>query len=98
MAKGYLIGQVNITNLKNYKEYAELVPKVVKKYGGKYLVRGGKTEHLEGNVSGSRNVVMEFKNVIDAKKFYDSEDYKSIINIRTKNSNGFIIIVEGTQN
>ena len=94
MGRGYLIGQVNIKNLENYKQYSEVLPKIVTKYGGKYLVRGGDTNILEGKQLGSRNVVIEFESTDLAERFYFSKDYQSIIDIRKNNSNGYIMIVK----
>ena len=78
-----------------YKKYAEKVPEIIKNYGGKYLVRAGLVTHLDGKANGSRNIVIEFDNVKSAKSFYYSKEYQSIINLRIKNSEGFLIIVEG---
>ena len=52
-------------------------------------------EIKEGNPSGNRDVVVEFESLARAKEFYNSEEYKEIIDIRKENSEGYIILVEG---
>ena len=95
MLKGYVIGQINILDIETYKKYAEKVPKIIENYDGKYLIRGGQVTHLDGDTNGLRNVVIEFESVKRAKSFYCSKEYQSIIDLRIKSSEGYLIIVEG---
>ena len=95
MKKGYIIGQITITDGEKYKKYASSTQEIVRKFGGKYLVRGGDQDVKEGNPSGNRDVVVEFESLEKAKKFYNSEEYREIIDIRKENSDGYIILVEG---
>ena len=95
MKKGYIIGQITITDLEKYKKYATSTQEIVQKFGGKYLVRGGLQDVKEGNPSGNRDVVVEFETLERAKQFYNSTEYKEIIDIRKENSEGYIILVEG---
>ena len=59
MAKGYWIARVDVHNDEGYKPYAAHNPAIFKKFGGRFVVRGGKFEGIEGK-SRSRNVVIEF--------------------------------------
>ena len=95
MKKGYIIGQITITDLEKYKKYASSTQAIVQKFGGKYLIRGGEQDVKEGNPSGNRDVVVEFESLARAKEFYNSEEYREIIDIRKENSDGYIILVEG---
>ena len=95
MKKGYIIGQITITNAENYKAYASSTEQIIKKFGGKYLVRGGEQEIKEGNPSGNRNVVVEFESTERANAFYNSKEYAKIIDIRKDNSEGYFVIIEG---
>jgi uncharacterized protein (DUF1330 family) len=79
----------------DYKKYAEKVFDIVTSFGGKYLVRGGDVDILEGQPSGNRNVIIEFEDKAKALSFYNSEEYQKIIKHRTDNSNGYITIVDG---
>ena len=95
MKKGYIIGQITITDLEKYKKYASSTQAIVQKFGGKYLIRGGEQDVKEGNPSGNRDVVVEFESLARAKEFYNSEEYNEIIDIRKENSQGYIMLVEG---
>ena len=59
MAKGYWIARVDVKNEEGYKPYAAANPTIFKKYGGRFLVRGGKFDAAEGSTR-ARNVVIEF--------------------------------------
>ena len=95
MKKGYIIGQITITNPKKYQRYASETEKIIKKFGGRYLIRGGNQIISEGNPQGNRDVVVEFETLEKAKEFYESEEYAKIIDIRKENSTGYILLVEG---
>jgi uncharacterized protein (DUF1330 family) len=95
MTKAYLIGQITITNPEAYAAYAAQVPHTIEAYGGKYLVRGGRTTLLEGSSHGDRNVVIEFPSRDAAEAWYASDAYQSIIKLRTSNANGSLVLVDG---
>jgi len=92
---GYAIFNINITNPENYKEYIEKVVKVTEKFGGKYIVRGGATTKIEGTFPHPRTVVIQFPSYKDALRWYNSEEYKPIREIRFKNAKSIAIIIEG---
>jgi len=92
---GYFIVQINVTNPKNYREYIEKVTPIVEKFGGKYIVRGGRSENVEGNWSYERTVVLKFPTFEMVKKWHQSEEYKPIKKIREENSECNAIIIEG---
>jgi uncharacterized protein (DUF1330 family) len=92
----YLIAEIDITDPVTYEEYRKQVPGVIAKYGGRYVVRGGKVESLEGGWSPERLAVVEFASMDQALKFYRSADYAPLIKLRQKASKGKLIIVEGT--
>ena len=58
MKKGYIIGQITITDPKKYQRYASETEKIIKKFGGRYLIRGGNQIISEGNPQGNRDVVV----------------------------------------
>jgi uncharacterized protein (DUF1330 family) len=91
----YLIAEIEITDPATFTEYGKLVPATIAKYGGKYLVRGGKVEPLEGGWQPRRIVVLEFPTMAQARKWYDSPDYAPLITLRQKGSAGKVIFVEG---
>jgi uncharacterized protein (DUF1330 family) len=92
----YVIAEIEITDPAAYEDYRKQVPGVIAKYGGKYVVRGGKVESLEGGWSPKRMAVVEFPSMDQALKFYRSPEYAPLLKIRQKASKGKLIIVEGT--
>jgi uncharacterized protein (DUF1330 family) len=91
----YLIGEIEVTDPAVYEEYRKQVLAVVTKYGGKFLVRGGKVEPLEGGWAPRRVVVLEFPSMAQAQKFYGSPEYAPLIQLRQKASKGKLVLVEG---
>jgi uncharacterized protein (DUF1330 family) len=71
------------------------VPALIAKYGGRYIVRGGKVEPLEGGWQPKRLAVLEFPTLDQALKFYRSEEYAPLIKLRQSASRGRMVVVEG---
>ena len=74
--------------------YAEKATIAIKKYNGKFLVRGGKTETLEGTPS-PRTVLIEFPSIEDALNCYNSPEYQDAKKFAKEEFNRHIQIVEG---
>src|ERR1700692_4751898 len=94
MAKGYWIARIDIHNMDGYKEYIAQNGAVFKKYGARFLVRGGKHETREGS-SRSRNVVLEFPDYETALACYNSPEYARLVAMRSPHSEGDLVIIEG---
>ncbi len=94
MAKGYWIGRVDVHSDEGYKAYAAANPAIFKKFGGRYVVRGGKFEAVEG-ASRSRNVVIEFADYETALACYRSPEYQANIKLRQPHSIAELIVIEG---
>lgn len=94
MAKGYWIGRVDVSDLEGYKPYMANNPAIFAKFGGKFIVRGGKFEAPEGTAR-SRNVVIEFPDYATALACYNSPEYQANIKIRQPHSVADILIIEG---
>ena len=94
MAKGYWVAHVDVSNEEGYKPYAAANPGIFKKFGGKFVIRGGKSECPEGK-SRSRHVVIEFPDYATAVACYRSPEYQANMKHRTPNALADIIIVEG---
>ena len=92
---GYVIVELEITDAAKFERYRELVPAIIEKYGGRYLVRGGDPETLEGDWSPKRIVVLEFESTQKAKKFLDSEEYGPVKQMRLESANTNMIVAEG---
>ena len=91
----YIIVDLTVTDPEAYKGYAKLVPATVEAYGGKFVVRGGAAENLEGEWRPNRVVVLEFESVQQAKAWYDSDEYKEPKAVRHSASSAQMIVVEG---
>jgi uncharacterized protein (DUF1330 family) len=94
MAKAYWIGRVDVKNEEGYKPYAAANPAIFKKFGGRFLVRGGKFDAAEGN-SRTRNVVIEFPDYASALACYRSPEYQENIKVRLPHSTIDLIVIEG---
>jgi uncharacterized protein (DUF1330 family) len=92
----YVIADVHIQDTARFEEYRKLVPATVEKYGGKFLVRGGKFEMLEGEWQPKRVVVLEFPTVEQAKRWYESPEYREPKALRLAAAKSNVILVEGT--
>ncbi len=91
----YFIVDVEVTDPAGFEEYRQLVPGTVQKYGGRFLVRGGAVETLEGDWQPKRVVVLEFPSLAQAKRWYNSEDYRDPKALRFKTAKTKLILVEG---
>jgi uncharacterized protein (DUF1330 family) len=91
----YIIVDVIIQNAENYAGYVKLTPGTLAAYGGKFIVRGGKTETLEGDWQPGRMVVLEFPSVEKAKQWWASEEYAPAKALRQANAETKMILVEG---
>jgi uncharacterized protein (DUF1330 family) len=94
MAKGYIIGRVDVHNMDGYKSYVEQNGPVFNKYGAKFLVRGGQHEVKEGTAR-SRNVVLEFKDYETALACYNSPEYQRLVALRAPHAEADLIVIEG---
>ena len=91
----YIIAEVEVSNPSGYETYRPLAGASVAQYGGKFVVRGGKAELLEGSPDPARMVVIEFADTAAAKRWYDSPEYQKALKIRLANSRGRVMLVEG---
>jgi uncharacterized protein (DUF1330 family) len=91
----YIIVDLEITDPVNYEEYKKLAGDTVEKYGGKYVVRGGKCGTLEGDWAPKRIVVLQFENAERAKAWLNSPEYAEPRRMRHRTAKTRMILVEG---
>lgn len=91
----YLIAHIEVTDPEAFKDYGAAVPAVVERFGGRYLVRGGAVEALEGDWTIPRLVIIAFADMAVAQRFYDSADYQEILPLRLAATKGTVALVEG---
>ncbi|HTB42615.1 MAG TPA: DUF1330 domain-containing protein [Acetobacteraceae bacterium] len=94
MAKGYWIVGVDVTDPEGYKEYVAANAAAFRKYGARFIVRGGRFEAPEGKPR-SRNVVLEFKDYETALACYHSPEYAAAKALRDGRAEATLIIIEG---
>jgi uncharacterized protein (DUF1330 family) len=94
MAKGYWVVHVDVSDPEAYKAYVAANAVAFRKYGAKFLVRGGTHETLEGKTR-SRNVVIEFKDYATALACYRSPEYAKAIALREGVATADLIVIEG---
>jgi uncharacterized protein (DUF1330 family) len=91
----YFIVEIDVHDPAAFEEYRKRVPATIERFGGRYLVRGGRYEALEGDWRPARIVVLEFPSMAEARRWYDSEEYRPLKAERLKSARGSIVLVEG---
>ena len=91
----YIAVQVDVQDRERYDEYRKMVPATLERFGGSFLVRGGKVENLEGNWNPSRFVIIAFDNADQARAWWSSDTYASAKQLRQQTAHTEMIIVEG---
>jgi uncharacterized protein (DUF1330 family) len=91
----YFIVDLDVHDPQGIEEYRRLVPATIERHGGRYLVRGGAHQVIEGDWHPKRVVVLEFPSVEAARRWYDSADYRELRALRHRTSRANTILVEG---
>ena len=94
MPKGYWIAHVDVTDPAGYQEYVTANAAAFRKYGARFVVRGGTFEALEGRHR-SRNIVLEFADYATAVACYRSPEYQAAKALREGRGEADLIIIEG---
>lgn len=91
----YIIADVRVTDPVAYEEYRRQVGATLDAYGGRFLVRGGAAQPLEGDWEPHRIVVLAFESQERAQAWYDSPAYRPLRQLRQAASEGRFIVVAG---
>ena len=91
----YVIAEVQVTDPERYAEYRKQVNAAIAAYGGRFLVRGGKAEALEGDAPRGRLVIAEFDSYEQAKAWHDSQENAGPKKLRQEASVGRLLLVDG---
>jgi len=96
MAAGYIVVEMKISDPERYKAYMASAPATIAAVGGEYLVRGGKSETLEGAWNPVRLAILKFPSYETAKAWYDGEGYRLARANRAGATDFFnMVLVEG---
>ena len=94
-AKAYYIVEIAIHDPETYRAYPAQVEPLIKRFGGRYLVRGGEAVSLEGSAATGRMIVLEFPSLQAAQQFASCDEYKPVAEIRHRSATSRIMLVEG---
>lgn len=96
MPKGYILAQVTIPDAEAYRTsgYMQMAQESVAAFGGRFMIRGGEPELLEGSGPLERIVILEFPSRDIARQFYDSDQYAPAIALRQTLSSGRFLLLE----
>lgn len=92
---GYVIVEIDVTDPVEYEEYKKQAAATVAQHGGKYIVRGGAIETLEGDWKPKRIVVLEFPSTQRAKEWLNCAEYREPRKIRKRTAKTNMILVDG---
>ena len=91
----YIIADIQVSDPVAYDDYRPLAAASIARFGGRFIVRGGKVDLLEGEPQPERIVVIEFPDADTARRWYQSEGYQAALKIRQAASRGRVLLVEG---
>jgi uncharacterized protein (DUF1330 family) len=91
----YIVADIQVTDPAAYDDYRPLAAASIARFGGRFVVRGGRVDLLEGEPLPERIVVIEFPDADTARRWYHSAEYQSALMIRQSASSGRVFLVEG---
>ncbi|HEU5282595.1 MAG TPA: DUF1330 domain-containing protein [Burkholderiales bacterium] len=91
----YLVAELEVTDPTVFEEYRKRVAATIAAHGGRYLVRGGALEALEGGWNPKRMVILEFPSLAQAKTWYASPEYQELLKLRQRSSKSKVVMIEG---
>jgi uncharacterized protein (DUF1330 family) len=92
----FLIADTEIHDPTVYDEYKRRVLPTIQKFGGRFLVRGGQHEVLEGSWQPHRLVVIEFPDMVQLRAWYSSPEYAPLLVLRQPAARDHLVAVEGS--
>lgn len=91
----YLIADIVVRDADAYAQYGKQVLATIEAHGGRFLARGGATRTLEGDWAPRRLVIIEFPSMANLTRWYNSPEYRPLIELRKRASTGSLLAVEG---
>ena len=91
----YIIADVTVTDPATMEEYRKRVPATLTPFGGRFIVRGGAHQTVEGDWKPNRLVILEFPSMEQAKRWYDSEEYREPKAMRLRAGRTNLVMVDG---
>jgi uncharacterized protein (DUF1330 family) len=91
----YVVVEIDVHDPEQYETYKQMAPSSIAAHGGRYLVRGGQVETLEGTWLPKRLVILEFPSMDQAKAWWSSTEYEEAKALRQAVTHSEMIVVEG---
>jgi uncharacterized protein (DUF1330 family) len=91
----YVISEVEVRDAEAMDAYRSLAARTIAQYGGRYLVRGGAAETVEGGPSAKTLVIVEFPSMARAREWYASPEYAEALKYRRSALDRRLVFVEG---
>ena len=91
----YVVTEIEVIDAERYEGYKQMVAPSIAAYGGKFLVRGGATENIEGTWSPRRLVILEFSSTAQAKTWWNSPEYAEAKALRQATARTEMVVAEG---
>ncbi len=91
----YLMAMIDVHDASAYEEYREKVPALIAKHGGRYIVRGGPSDVVEGSWPPGRIVVLEFPDYASAQAFVADPEYQPLAALRQRTTASHIWLADG---
>ena len=91
----YIVADLVVKDPETFSGYGSQVSDIVTKYGGKFIVRGGEIDNIEGDWDITRLVILEFPDRAALRRFWNSEDYQAILPLRLSATDSRIVFVDG---
>ncbi len=91
----YIVARVDVRDWEAYREYMRHTPRVIAKFGGRFVARGGEMVTLEGPEETLRLVLIEFPSLDQAKAYYASPEYARIKKIREGGGEAQFVAIDG---
>ena len=91
----YIVAEIEVTDPAQFERYRPLAAETIARHGGRYIVRGGNTDLLDGGPAPSRVVILEFADAGAARRWYESPEYQAALKLRLASTRGRAFLVEG---
>jgi uncharacterized protein (DUF1330 family) len=91
----YAILDLKVFDKERLQEYIKVAPEIIKKLGGKIIVRGGEFNTVEGNWNPEKIVMIEFPDYKTANNWWNSDAYKKATELRKQGANTNVLIIDG---
>jgi uncharacterized protein (DUF1330 family) len=91
----YVLVDIDVVDKERYERYKQLSTAALAAYDGRFIVRGGKVETMEGAWAPQRLVIIEFATLEQAKRWWNSPEYAEAKALRQATARSELIIVEG---